>query len=87
MKRAEPYLQARQAQVNWLSCLTHGIDGLVNVEEERVLHVGDDHTDGPALASGQAAGVEVGVVLQFFDSLGDSRARGILDDTGIVQDA
>src|ERR1035438_9045732 len=59
---------------------------LIDVEEKGILHVGDDHPDGAALPAGEVAGVEVGMILQFFDCLDYSRAGGSLDDACIVQD-
>ena len=44
-----------------------GLQGFIDIEKERVLQVGDDHPQSPALAAGQAARVQIGVILEFFD--------------------
>ena len=64
-----------------------GLQGAENVEEERVLHVGGDHAEGLALASGQRAGMQVGVIVQLGHRLDHPGAGGASHDGHIVQDA
>src|SRR5262249_12511385 len=64
-----------------------GFDGPVDVEEERVLHVGDDHPNRSTLAAREAAGMQVGMVLQLLDGAHHAGAGGVLDDARVVEHA
>ena len=61
------------------------LDGLIDVEEERILHVGEDHADCAALAAGEVARMQIGVIPKFFDGFQNARARGGFDDACVIQ--
>ena len=62
-------------------------DGFEDVEEEGVLHIGDDHADGAAFSAREIAGVQIGVILEFLDGLDDAGAGGGLDHACIIEHA
>src|ERR1019366_3676912 len=61
------------------------LDGLVDVEEKRVFHVGDNHTNGAAFAPRQAAGMEVRMVFQFLDGFYDPGTGRAFDYACIIK--
>ena len=64
-----------------------GFDCLVDIQEERIPNVRNDHPDAAALSACEAAGVEIGVILEFLDGFHHARARRSLHDGDIVQNA
>ena len=60
---------------------------LVDVEEERVLDVRDDHADGAAAPPGQALRVQVRAVFQLLHHFQHARPRRALHRRAVVQHA
>src|SRR5262249_18701359 len=56
-----------------------------DVEEEWVLHVGRDHTQRPALTSGQRLSVNVRIILEFGYGFQDTRSGRAFDTDRIVE--
>ena len=62
-----------------------GFYRLVDIEEEWVFNIGDDHSDTAALASGQAAGVQVRMIFELLDCSHYTRPRRAFYEGGIIQ--
>ena len=61
-------------------------DGFINVEEKRILEIRRDYANAAALAPGQIARVQIGMILEFLDGPLHARAGGRFNDTCVVQD-
>jgi hypothetical protein len=59
----------------------------IDIEEKRILHVGNDDAENSALSARERACVEVRVVVQFLGRFQDARARGGFDNLEIVENA
>ena len=58
--------------------------GVVNVEEKGVLHVGDENPEGPILAVREGPCVKVRVIVQLFGGLEDAGSSRDLDHIQVV---
>ncbi len=65
--------------------MSAGFDGLVDVEEKWIFNIGDDHSDIAALDSGEAAGVQVRLILELLHCSQYTRPRRAFYEGGVIQ--
>ena len=64
-----------------------GFEGAVDVQKERILHVGDNDAKNAAFAVSERASMEIGMIVEFFGCAEDAGPGGAFDNFEIVQDA
>src|SRR5215831_5194280 len=64
-----------------------GFQRAIDVQEKRILHVGNDDPQNAALASSERTRVQVWMVVELFGSLQHARARRGFDNFKVVEDA
>jgi hypothetical protein len=64
-----------------------GLEGMIDVKEKRIFHIGNEDSESAALATSQGSRMKIRVILKFFGSLKDASAGRALNNIQIVQNA